>query len=342
MDDELDERKQYTTFEQYQDFSNTQDLFLKSNIYAEPTPEEQREESAQYTKLTNTLYSYQEQSYLLDPFLERLVTPVVERLKSHAKETVVDRTLRPSQTRMMRLAMLLYSYIKFRGYKTIIRFFPHEVADLGVAVGYMQLPDGFIHEPSQWTLRYVLLLWLSLICMIPFDLAQFDEDEKGQTAKVIEEIAKRYLGKAGLEREGAAILLSRLYMRQDTAYQFDAFLGWGQTTILDTTDPLITTGILQVLAETLKSGPGTIVNSSVSHYWPLNAAFDAHQNLLTNTVVRKYKSKISSRVGLRLLPGNTRSRMRGRHLNGNTSAQVPQPENDIDVPEEEEAIWDNS
>ncbi|ESK95004.1 tubulin-specific chaperone d [Moniliophthora roreri MCA 2997] len=332
MDDELDEQKRYTTFEQYQDFSNTQDQFLKANIYAEPTPEEEKEEHAQYTKLTNILYGYQEQSYLLDPFLERLVTPVAERLKSHAKEVVVDRTLRPSQTRMERLAMLLYGYIKF------LRFFPHEVADLGIAVGYMQSPDGFIHESSQWTLRYVLLLWLSLICMIPFDLAQFDEDEEGQTAKTIEGIAKGYLGKAGLEREGAAILLSRLYMRQDTASQFDIFLEWGQATISNTTDPFITTGILQVLAETLKSGPGTIVNSSVSHYWPLIAALDAHQNLLTNTVVRKYKTKISSRVGLRLLPGNTRSRMRGRHLNGDTSAQVPQPGNDIDVPEEEEAI----
>ena len=29
-----------------------------------------------------------------------------------------------------------------------------------------------------WALRYVVLLWISLICMIPFDLVQFDEPDK--------------------------------------------------------------------------------------------------------------------------------------------------------------------
>lgn len=52
--------------------------------------------------------------------------------------------------------------------------------------------------------------------MLPFDLAQFDDaDRVGYTANAIETSAKRYLGRAGLEREGAAILLSRLYMRYE-------------------------------------------------------------------------------------------------------------------------------
>ena len=50
--------------------------------------------------------------------------------------------------------------------------------------------------------------------MIPFDLVQFDEAENiGATAAAIESIAKTYLGRAGLEREAAVLLLSRLYMR---------------------------------------------------------------------------------------------------------------------------------
>jgi hypothetical protein len=98
--------------------------------------------------------------------------------------------------------------------KPIVRFFPHEIADLSIALDYMQLPNGLVHEMSQWALRYVILLWLYLICMIPFDLAQFDEAENiGATAAAIESIAKAYLGRAGLEREAAVLLLSRLYMR---------------------------------------------------------------------------------------------------------------------------------
>ena len=57
-------------------------------------------------------------------------------------------------------------------------------------------------------------LWLSLICMIPFDLEQLDDpDHVGETANVVEAAAKEYLGRAGLEREGSVILLSRFYMR---------------------------------------------------------------------------------------------------------------------------------
>ena len=94
------------------------------------------------------------------------------------------------------------------------RFFPHEIADLSIALGYISLPLDVLHERTQWPLRYVVLLWLSLICMIPFDLAQFDEpDRLGETAGKIENLAKTHLDKAGLERQGASILLARLYMR---------------------------------------------------------------------------------------------------------------------------------
>jgi len=50
--------------------------------------------------------------------------------------------------------------------------------------------------------------------MIPFDLAQFDEvGKEGQTAIAIEAVAKQGLTNSGIVREGAAVLLSRLYVR---------------------------------------------------------------------------------------------------------------------------------
>jgi hypothetical protein len=111
---------------------------------------------------------------------------------------------------------------------TIVRYFPHEVADLPIALAYMQLPNSPARDPQNWSLRYVILLWLGLVCMLPFDLKQFDDDDdaigiarKGGgggaslsvTAARLDSLAREYLGKAGLEREGAAILLARLYTR---------------------------------------------------------------------------------------------------------------------------------
>ena len=50
--------------------------------------------------------------------------------------------------------------------------------------------------------------------MIPFDLEQFDEtDRAGETAEKLESLGRKHLNNAGLEREAAAILLARLYVR---------------------------------------------------------------------------------------------------------------------------------
>lgn len=175
---------------------------------------------------------YQEQPYLLDPYIEQLLSPVVEKLRLHASAIVSRPGTSVSGSRLQRLTQILYTYIKFRGYKTIswfcfasvifwirlinraARFFPHEIADLSIALGYILLPLDILHERDQWPLRYVVLLWLSLICLIPFDLAQFDEPGRlGETAGKIENLAKAHLDKAGLERQGASILLARFYMR---------------------------------------------------------------------------------------------------------------------------------
>jgi hypothetical protein len=95
-----------------------------------------------------------------------------------------------------------------------VRFFPHEVSDLSVVLDYIRIRADFVDLPNQWALRYVVLLWLSIVCMIPFDLSQLDEPGSiGKVADTVEDLGKKYLDRAGLEKEGAALLLSRLYMR---------------------------------------------------------------------------------------------------------------------------------
>ena len=98
--------------------------------------------------------------------------------------------------------------------QSAVRFFPHEIADLAVALEFAQILDRAQSTTTLWSTRHVTLLWISLICMIPFDFAQFDEvGREGQTADAIEAIAKRSLANSGVVRESAAILLSRLYVR---------------------------------------------------------------------------------------------------------------------------------
>jgi hypothetical protein len=65
---------------------------------------------------------------------------------------------------------------------------------------------------STWELRYVLLLWLSLVCMIPFDLSKFDRQEM-PVADQIEAVGRRFLGASGKERDAAAVMLGKLFQR---------------------------------------------------------------------------------------------------------------------------------
>lgn len=72
------------------------------------------------------LDEYQEQAHLLDPFLEQLVEPVVAKLRTYAQtlngnDVTEDDPTNPQ--RIERVASLLYSYVKSRGYKTISRSF---------------------------------------------------------------------------------------------------------------------------------------------------------------------------------------------------------------------------
>lgn len=97
-----------------------------------------------------------------------------------------------------------------------VSFFPHTVQDLPLALEFTETKAEMLSETEAWALRYVMTLWLSLICMIPFDLARFDEPGASPDRLVaarLDNIGKVYIRYPGIERESSAMLLARLYMR---------------------------------------------------------------------------------------------------------------------------------
>ncbi|KAI5896933.1 ARM repeat-containing protein [Schizophyllum commune H4-8] len=324
MSEEVADSKVYANFGKYDEFSKTQAELLALDPNADPTPEEEMKEGRMLGKLLAILDEYQEQPYLADPFLSDLVSPVVDAIKAHARTPAAKST-----TRIFRLSSLLYHYVKFRGSKTITRFFPHEVPDLAIAIDYMTREGSPTQDSAQWALRYVVLLWLSLICMIPFDLAQFDEEgQVGRTADLLDTLGKKYVDRAGLEREGAASLLARLYMRRDMLHRFDPFLT-SATDAVNSDDVFTSLGVLQVICEVVKSGPEQVIRKSAPQLLAL-----AEAELLTkNMLLRKYKTKLVARVALRLLP--PRSRRKGTQLGAEGQVEE-ETEPEIDVPEEVE------
>ncbi len=136
------------------------------------------------------LEQYQEQPSLLDPALEGMVASLVAVAREYSPGAA------PAAPEAAH--RLLYVLAKVRGAKTLVKLFSHDAADfLGVLAQLRRVrrpslprPGPLVdlvwpsprHKPlrqaleteAPWTTRYVLLLWLSLVVMLPFDMAVFD------------------------------------------------------------------------------------------------------------------------------------------------------------------------
>ena len=127
---------------------------------------------------TAILDKYQEASNLLDPHLESLVTPLVLLARDEALSASVQGTV----------FALLYTICKVRGYKTVLKLFTHETADFHPILARLLKIDPADH--SVWHARYIMLLWQSLICLLPFDLAVLDSGDEESDAQKILRVAK--------------------------------------------------------------------------------------------------------------------------------------------------------
>ncbi|KAH8998594.1 TBCD protein [Lactarius akahatsu] len=337
-------------FEKYNEFVALQSEALSLDDRSQVSEEEARRQTRLIWNICNIFSEYQEQSYLLDPFLEELVTPVIKKFKFYAQsladgdvslEDIATFAPELMSAPLSRVSYLLYNYLKFRGYKTIIRFFPHEITDLAVALNFAQVLDR-AQISSLWPIQYVALLWISLICMIPFDLAQFDEvGKEGQTAVAIEAVARRGLTNSGIVRESAAILLSRLYVRKDMLPRLPKILHWAKTCAGEQNDIFECLGVYQTLCEIVKNSSSDVFSQFIPELLEAARSLQPDSTLCTNASIRKIRIKLLSRAALRLLPIKPRvSLQRGRVLSAKNELEHSTGDGDdgTDVPEEIEAV----
>ncbi|XP_047302740.1 tubulin-specific chaperone D isoform X1 [Homo sapiens] len=159
----------------------------------------------------------------------------------------------------------LYIITKVRGYKTFLRLFPHEVADVEPVLDLVTIQNPKDHEA--WETRYMLLLWLSVTCLIPFDFSRLDGNlltQPGQARMSIMDrilqIAESYLIVSDKARDAAAVLVSRFITRPDVKQSKMAeFLDWSLCNLarssFQTMQGVITMdGTLQALAQIFKHG----------------------------------------------------------------------------------------
>ncbi|NWS18697.1 TBCD protein, partial [Pachyramphus minor] len=198
---------------------------------------------------------YQEQPHLLDHHLEGMMNSLLDIVRDKG-----------SPPPLVHLAFkFLYIITKVRGYKRFLPLFPHEVRDLQPVLDL--LAEQNPRDSETWETRYMLLLWLSMICLIPFDLARFDGNLVSEGGKArqptmdrILEMAKCYLVVSDKARDAAAVLVSKFIVRPDVKQSRMAeFLDWVLSMLSKSSSQtmegtVIVNGMLQALAQLFKHG----------------------------------------------------------------------------------------
>lgn len=112
----------------------------------------------------------------------------------------------------VRALFIILTYIcKVRGYKTVLKFFPHEVCDMEMITELLHFQDA-----EHWEIPYILVLWLSIVILVPFDLTTIDSSKQTEIlVKRISNIGRSYSGNPGKIRDAAALMLGNLMSRPD-------------------------------------------------------------------------------------------------------------------------------
>ncbi|KAK1829203.1 tubulin folding cofactor D C terminal-domain-containing protein [Podospora conica] len=217
--------------------------------------------------VSSLLDPFQDLPQLLDPHLPRWLPLLGDALLDHHRSRTSRRRrhhlatggtsdsdlLTPLPTAICRL---LYTFCKIRGEKVVVRFLSNETRHLELLLGALEDAERNAGGAWTWEERYVVLLWLSQLMFVPFDLASIssasagredDEDGGGDggglpaipdfvwpaaelpgIATRILPMAVKYLASPGKERDAAKALLVRISMRRDMQALgvLDALVNW--------------------------------------------------------------------------------------------------------------------
>eukprot|EP00055_Hartaetosiga_balthica_P001417 m.138335 g.138335 ORF g.138335 m.138335 type:complete len:1230 (-) comp14085_c0_seq1:53-3742(-) len=250
------------------------------------------------SKVEDILDNYQEQPHLLDSQLETMVSILLDTVKNNIKEE-------SKQAEVDAAFKLLYMLTKVRGYKTVLKRFSHQSTDLILVLELVEAEDPSIL--TRWKHRYVLLLWLSLISLLPFNISVFDEQDSSGGAIVgrVLAVCQKYLATSDKASDGAAQVAARFFTRPDiaNAQHLGTYIDWALG-LFDTSedlnrDPLVV-GSLSSLAAMFKIAKRDHLLTFALRVIDVIQKHNLMHN--ENTLVRKLSAKLIQRVGLTFLP----------------------------------------
>lgn len=120
------------------------------------------------SKFKTEIDVFQEAPHQMDGRLPSLIDSLTESALRH---------MDVSPAKMNLSFSLAYLITKVRGYKVVIRHFPHAVHHMSPVMKMLSKQDP--NDRTNWETKYMLLLWLSMLCLIPLKMNRFDGGDPG-------------------------------------------------------------------------------------------------------------------------------------------------------------------
>ncbi|KEI42501.1 uncharacterized protein L969DRAFT_91941 [Mixia osmundae IAM 14324] len=268
--------------------------FTTLPVLIKPAPDDNGLEERQLLALQSMLDSYADQGHLLDPHVQNMTKLLLDQQMPFFLMLRDASTSQEATERARRSACLLYTLIKVRGYKAIMPCFPHRPSDLSLPLLLLER-DIAQDVIITWETRFTLLIWLSLLCMLPFAL---DKVGKDVHARILA-IARQFLGSAGKERDGAAILLARLHARTDASPMMRRdYLAWCIQVLQDSRDAFLLIGVSTTLCRFLAELPSDASAALVMPLWGLRDLIRKASLDSRNILLSKLSLKFAGRLAL--------------------------------------------
>lgn len=271
-------------------------------------------------KIRSIMDKYQQQGELLEPYLESIVSPLMQIIRTRTIELGFEsdeilEIIKP-------ICIIIYTLVTVCGYKAVIKFFPHQVSDLELAVSLLEKCHGAnsvtsLRQESKGEMeaKCVMLLWLSILVLVPFDISSVDtsiasSNELGELELAplvlrILKFSKDYLSNAGPMRTMAGLVLSKLISRPDMPMAFTSFIEWTHEVLSSGTDDFSShfqlLGAVEALAAIFKAGGRKGLMGVVSTVWTDVSLLEKSGTAAHSPLLRKYLVKLTQRIGLTCL-----------------------------------------
>jgi hypothetical protein len=158
-------------------------------------------------KIIDITTEYMEQPQLLDPLLASLVGDLTKTCLRLFGSPFPEP-----------IYCCIYTLSNIRGFRELLPLFPNEV------LMFEPVSNAFCGDCNRWEVRHVLLLWLSQLALVPFDIASSQSTKRTKLIADLISKSVALLSSPTKDSEAAAFFLSRVLLRKDMTAERDSFI----------------------------------------------------------------------------------------------------------------------